>query len=144
MSDKKRRIVTVDEEKLKRMMAGDENEESAETEIKSQAPVTHKSNTTENSSQTIESVIVPSGKKKKHKYDYSEEFLRINKPGLRRPTTIQISEDNYKKIGNLLMFVPELSIAMFINNVLESHFREYGDETKEVIEKGIRKVKGDE
>jgi len=145
MSEGKRKIVQVDEDKLKRMIAGEDTGEIIENGKQDQAKQVLPSEKSQNHNQvTSDKNITAPVKKKKNKTGYTEEFLRINRPVLKRPTTIQLSEDIYRKIGKLLMFSPELSIAMFVNNVLESHFRENEEEIEEVIENGIRKLKENE
>lgn len=138
MSRDGRKIVKVDEDKLKRMIAGDD--ETGDQGIKQEpAPVemAKKDNTpVENHPERTGATTG----KKKQKADYAGTFLRINRPELKRPTTIQLSSENYRKIESLLMLSPGLSMAMVINNILENHFEEYARDVQEVIDTRIKKL----
>jgi len=135
----KRTIVQVDEEKLKRMIAGDDEEEQNVTNQPAVEPAipAKEVGSSEEKENTNPGII----RKKKQKTEYNRIYLKQNKPSLKRPVTIQLAEDNYRKMSNLLMLSPGISIAMFINNVLDTHFMEYAEDINEVIEQGIRKLK---
>ncbi|WP_029901769.1 DUF3408 domain-containing protein [Prevotella sp. 10(H)] len=138
----KRKIVQVDEDKLKRMIAGEDETETGSSEKPYEIVPSKKDVEKESIPQS--NPVSGNVKKKKQKTDYCELFLKLNKPILKRATTIQLSEDNYRKVGKLLMLTPGVSIAMFMNNILDFHFTEYGDDIDEVIDQSILKLKSNE
>jgi len=132
MSKQERKIVKVDEDKLKRMIAGEEED------IQGEMPVTEQ--TGEPPAERHRDKGGAPVRKKKAKADYADTYLRLNKPIGKRPITIQLSADNYERIENLLILSPGVSIAMFINNILDSHFEEYAGDIEEVIADRIKKL----
>ncbi len=142
MKNRDRKIVKVDEDKLKRMMAGDEEE--IRNDVKESLSVQTQENEEEEQEQpqvdSRQEKNLTQARRKKLKTSYSETYLKLNKPILKRPTTIQLSADNYSRIENLLILTPGLSIAMFINNILDNHFEEYDLEIDGVIAERIKKL----
>lgn len=144
MNNQKRKIVQVDEDKLKRMIAGEEEDELVDQEQTKDKKLEINNDKQAKIVEIENNQGVTTVRKKKMKMDYPQTYLKLNKPIQKRPTTIQLSEDNYKKIGNLLMLTPGVSIAMFVNNVLEVHFVEYEEDITEVIKRSINKLKNNE
>ena len=135
MSGKERKIVKVDENKLKRMIAGEE-EDNQDVNTETVPPDKEDNQQKEVQPEKTETVT----RKKKQKTDYTGTFLRLNKPLEKRPTTIQLSAENYIRIENLMILSPGMSMAMFINNILDNHFEENSQDIDEVIAARIKKI----
>lgn len=122
MSGNKRKIIQVDEDKLKMMMAGD-------IPIKAD-PV----------NDTVEPEAAKGIRRKKNKKLYAELFLC--KPVLegRRQSTILFDAKNYDNIMKVLKTVDGISMSNFINNVLRSHFEEYEEEIIEIKKNYINNI----
>ncbi|WP_165043805.1 DUF3408 domain-containing protein [Dysgonomonas sp. ZJ709] len=148
-----RRKIQVDEEKLKKMMAGDipmkadpvndiifldenpENqnkiEEPAKKEKKQIADTEPKEKGSPGKT-AIENAepdeIVRNSKRKKSKESYEETFLGKPVSTPFKQLTVRLDETNYKYIQKLLITSKGLSISNFINNVLAQHFECYEED----------------
>lgn len=145
---KKNQSVYVDEDVLKRMVAGDtsalekmkEEEEQPEEEILA----------TESPGINENEVVVtdkkpPVGRKTSQAYgfdEYREQFLQLKLTGARRQTYIH--DSLYKAFAKVLpVIAPEMSVPTFVNSILSDHLDKYKDmlnamynreATKEAIE----------
>nr|WP_294476556.1 DUF3408 domain-containing protein [uncultured Bacteroides sp.] len=125
MTSKKRTVYDVDEDALKRVMAGDttalekikESEKEPEREILASEPPEVKEKK-------------PSGEKKSsqpYSFDeYRKQFLQMKLTGARRQTYIH--DSLYKAFARVLpVIAPEMSVPTFVNSVLSDHLEKYQD-----------------
>lgn len=131
MSGSKRKIIQVDEDKLKMMMAGD---------IPIKADPVNDTVEIKKEEQDKEPDISKGIRRKKSKKLYAEIFLC--KPVLegRRQSTILFDAKNYDNIMKVLKTVDGISMSNFINNVLTSHFEEYEEEIIEIKKNYINNI----
>lgn len=136
MANKNRTVHNVDEDTLKRMVAGDisalenvkeaeEEKQPVEDEPGSQSP---KSPEKEEKEAVLEKKTPP-GKKvtraSEHE-EYTELFLKIQLTGTRRQTYIH--DSLYKVLAEVLpVIAPDMSVPTFVNNVLSDHLEKYQD-----------------
>lgn len=148
----KRKVTQVDEAKIRQMIAGDAPVESpgqkpASSLEKENADVKADTSETldgkipvEEKCESVKEKIQDeynnskTGKRKKDKSGYYKDIFLINnrKPAARRQTTLQLSETTYRKITKLLKVTDGVSLAVFIDNMLQHHFEEYKDEIEEI------------
>lgn len=142
--NKKRPRFQVDEEKLKKMMAGDipikvepsdltiihEEEEQAKENREAEsseaaAPAGEKKNTGEDKA----------GKKRKTDLDkYMEVFLAKPPTKLRRQRTFMLEEELYIKISRMIKYTPGgITFPGFLINVINHHFEQHKDEVNEML-----------
>lgn len=137
MNKNTRKKVQVDEEKIKRMIAGDEpivsEPDNLGNQTSDQPPPTE---------QTSSKEVVPviQGKKRQSKNSYSELFLKTIWTDDKRQTSIQLSESIYKRAEIILKSTKGLSMGLFINNVLLHHFEEYEQDIDNIRELYISKL----
>lgn len=125
MASKKRTVYDVDEDALKRVMAGDttalekikESEKEPDREILSSEPPEVKEKK-------------PSGEKKSSQPygfdEYRKQFLQMKLTGARRQTYIH--DSLYKAFARVLpVIAPEMSVPTFVNSVLSDHLEKYQD-----------------
>ena len=125
MTSKKRTVYDVDEDALKRVMAGDttalekikESEEEPTRELPpSEPPEVKKKKATD-------------GKKSSQPYgfdEYRKQFLQMKLTGARRQTYIH--DSLYKAFARVLpVIAPEMSVPTFVNSVLSDHLEKYQD-----------------
>lgn len=125
MASKKRTVYDVDEDALKRVMAGDttalekikESEEEPVREIPPSEPPEAKEKK-------------PSGGKKNSQLygfdEYRKQFLHNKLTGARRQTYIH--DSLYKAFARVLpVIAPEMSVPTFVNSVLSDHLEKYQD-----------------
>lgn len=141
MNKKTRTIVKVDEDKIKRMIAGDEpylQEAPTEQKTADQEEVLRK-DIPENNSRN-DKISSDTGRRKKLKNDYSGIFLNKTRDYSKKQTTIQLTESLFEKMEMLISATKGMSIALFINNVLLHHFEEYEDDINAIKAKYIEKL----
>lgn len=137
---KKREVVQVDENKLKSMIAGDipislpKEQESVTDEIDTSQAI---SKDTEFEPDTVE---VKPAKRKKIKIGYEEIFLSNQKINNRRQTTLQLGDYVFRRIQTLLKTTDDISMAIFINNVLVHHLEEYDDTIEDLVRQYAEKL----
>ena len=128
MANKNRTIYSVDEDLLKRVVAGDtsalgemEERESVPTEKKDSKPASRekKEKARASSDDGSDTVDMRTG------YDeYRERFLSERLTGTRRQTYIH--DSLYRVISGVLpVIAPEMSVPTFVNNVLSDHLKQY-------------------
>lgn len=135
MSKKERTIIKVDEDKIKRMIAGEEpyGQETAEEESGPQQP----------DAGLNAKAPVPASGKRPARNSYEDIFLKTVRTNDRKQTSIQLSEPVFRKMEILLKTTRGLSMGLFINNVLVHHFEKYEDDIIAVREKFITKLSED-
>ena len=125
MTNKKRTVYDVDEDALKRVMAGDttalEKIKEPEEEPVREIPPPETSEAKEKK---------PSGGKKSpqpYSFDeYRKQFLQMKLTGARRQTYIH--DSLYKAFAKVLpVIAPEMSVPTFVNSVLADHLEKYQD-----------------
>lgn len=122
MANKNRTIYSVDEDLLKRVVAGDtsalgEMKEQASLSVKEQPPETVSCGKTEKTR-------VPSKESDTKKTQYRERFLSDRLTGTRRQTYIH--DSLYRVIAGVLpVIAPDMSVPTFVNNVLSDHLEQY-------------------
>lgn len=134
MANKNRSIYNVDEDVLKRMVAGDTSalekikeqkeqlvEEGKDTkaaeqpEKKEKEPAAHKKSTAEK--KTASPVTYE---------EYEKLFLKVQLTGTRRQTYIH--DSLYRILAEVLpVIAPDMSVPTFVNNVLLNHLEQYED-----------------
>ena len=113
MADGKRKIYNVDEDVLKRVVAGDT---SALNELDGKADEKKKATARQ----------PKDGKSDIEQDDYRERFLTGRLTGMRRQTYIH--DSLYRAIAGILpVIASEMSVPMFVNNVLSDHLERYGE-----------------
>lgn len=135
MVNKKRSVYNVDEDILKRMVAGDT---SALEKIKEpEEPTVEEPESLQPSEQTEKkekTVTVPDKKspagKKTVSYSsyeaYEEQYLKVQLTGTRRQTYIH--DSLYRILAEVLpVIAPDMSVPTFVNNVLSNHLEQYED-----------------
>ena len=126
---KKNNSVYVDEDVLKRMVAGDTSalEKMKEEEAQPEENISH----SEPSEKKEDKVVVdkkPSAGKKDSKTDsfdeYRKRFLQMKLTGARRQTYIH--DSLYKAFAKVLpVIAPEMSVPTFVNSILSDHLNKY-------------------
>lgn len=118
MADGKRKIYNVDEDVLKRVVAGDTsalNELDGKTDEKIETTARQ----------------LKDGKSDIKQDDYRERFLTGRITGTRRQTYIH--DSLYCAIAGILpVIAPEMSVPTFVNNVLSDHLERYGETINEM------------
>lgn len=127
---KKNQSVYVDEDVLKRMVAGDT---SALEKMKEEEAQTEESISLSEPSEKKEDKVAvadkkPSAGKKDSKADsfdeYRKRFLQMKLTGARRQTYIH--DSLYKAFAKVLpVIAPEMSVPTFVNGVLSDHLEKY-------------------
>lgn len=130
----KREIVKVDEEAIKKMIAGDIpnwgaiNATTEEEDIQGKGSLTDKQ---KNNSHEIaedsnnENDDQKATKKRKSKFKYSDTFLIQQRYPETKQSTIILDKKVYDSIRKILKATDGITLANFINNVLIHHFNEY-------------------
>lgn len=126
----KNKSVYVDEDMLKRMVAGDtsalENMKGQETQLEENIPLSEPSGEKEDKVVVIEKKV-PAGKKSPKENDFDEyrkRFLQMKLTGTRRQTYIH--DSLYKAFAKVLpVIAPEMSVPTFVNCVLSDHLEKY-------------------
>lgn len=143
MSKKDRIIVKVDEDKIKRMIAGDEPYLQETPTLKHSAQENGEEvfggDTSENNNRN-DKIQADTPRKRKSKIDYAGIFLNKSRDSSKKQTTILLPESIFGKMEMLLGATKGLSMAMFISNVLLHHFEEYEDDINVIKEKYIEKL----
>lgn len=125
MTNKKRTVYGVDEDALKRMMAGDTTalekiKEPGEESVEEISP---------SQSLEVKEKKPSGGKKSSQPYgfdEYRKQFLQMKLTGARRQTYIH--DSLYKAIAKVLpVIAPEMSVPTFVNCVLSDHLEKYQD-----------------
>ncbi|WP_165025011.1 DUF3408 domain-containing protein [Dysgonomonas sp. ZJ279] len=154
----KRKRFEVDEEKLKRMIAGeipikadpekdiiflDDEPEDQDSGPAANKPVEKPGDTIpqtvkakpETAGNEKEDIVesARNSKRKKNKQSYTELFLCKSVMGARRQTSIHMNEQNYMNISKLLKTTDGISMSNFINNLLANHFEIYTEEIEEAL-----------
>lgn len=127
---KKNNSVYVDEDVLKRMVAGDtsalENMKGQETQSEESIPLSEPSGEKEDKVVVIEKKA-SAGKKSSKENDFDEyrkRFLQMKLTGTRRQTYIH--DSLYKAFAKVLpVIAPEMSVPTFVNCVLADHLEKY-------------------
>lgn len=125
MASKKRTVYDVDEDALKRVMAGDTTalekiKESEEEPVREIPP---------SESPEAKEKKPSGGKKNSQPYgfdEYRKQFLHNKLTGARRQTYIH--DSLYKAFARVLpVIAPEMSVPTFVNSVLSDHLEKYQD-----------------
>lgn len=135
MATKRRTDYQVDEEALKRMMAGDVTAlertvpPEEELETKSQAePCLEKQ---EKKSDSSRQQIKKSSDGVADSDEYRRRFLKVKLSGVRRQT--YINDALYRTVAKVLpVIVPDMSVPMFLSSVLSDHLERYQDIINEI------------
>lgn len=125
----KREIINVDENIIKKMIAGDIPTQPFE---KLNQPQANQEESYQIEPEQIDENPVKPIRRKKSRIDYKDIFLIRQRNTSYRQTTIILGEDIYSGIQKILKVADGLTIANFINNVLRQHFAEYKDEIMEL------------
>lgn len=133
MASKNRTIHNVDEEALKRMVAGDISAlEQIKKDEKEAQPAEDMEGRYPASLETKEEVAdqrtVPGKKAARvsESEEYTELFLKVQLTGTRRQTYIH--DSLYKVLAEVLpVIAPDMSVPTFVNNVLSDHLEKYQD-----------------
>lgn len=164
----RKKIVNVDEEKLKMMMAGDipikadpakdviskndgvpanatgdtKGREEPRGEEAKPAQVNNEPEIKEgkNDIPEIYQEATRGIKRKKNKKGYAELFLCKPAMNSRRQSTILFDEAVYINVNRILKMADGISISNFINNVLKNHFEEYEEEIIEIKKRYINNL----
>lgn len=149
MSKKERTIVRVDEDKIKRMIAGEEpylqensRDKDKPEEIQS-VPPTAVSAAPENKDSRKDKASANPARKQSERISYADVFLKTVRTSDKKQTTVQLSESLFRKMEILTKATSGLSVGLFINNVLMHHFEEYEEDINLVKEKYIAKLSED-
>ena len=141
----KRPTFEVDEEYIKEVMAGDVPlGQRKDPIIRAVPPIEKEKNDKKETKEEIqekdmESVKTSTTKKKKDTQIYGETFLKKNYPTERKQT--YVSADIYKKIARFLPVIAnQLSITVFIDNILNHHIEQYSEEIKELYNKETKNL----
>lgn len=126
---KKNNSVYVDEDVLKRMVAGDisalEKMKEEEAQPEENIPVAERSEEKEN--KVVVDKKTSAGKKdsKTDSFDeYRKRFLQMKLTGARRQTYIH--DSIYKAFAKVLpVIAPEMSVPTFVNSILSDHLNKY-------------------
>lgn len=127
---KKNSSVYVDEDVLKRMVAGDtsalEKMKEEESQPEKDIPLPEPSGEKEN--KVVALNRKPSAGKKDSKTDsfdeYRKKFLQLKLTGARRQTYIH--DSLYKAFAKVLpVIAPEMSVPTFVNSILSDHLEKY-------------------
>lgn len=134
----KREVVNVDEEAIKRMIAGDippyleKEEKKRRSEINADEITSGNTTQKEGREENADNPKTP--RRKKVVMDsYRETFLRQPAQGDCRQTTLNIEGKNHFAIKKVIKVADGLSMAGFVNNVLSHHFREHGEEISGIM-----------
>ena len=149
MANKNRTIYSVDEDLLKRVVAGDtsalgemEERDSVPAEKQDRKPASRekKEKARESYDAGSDTVDMRTG------YDeYRERFLSERLTGTRRQTYIH--DSLYRVISGVLpVIAPEMSVPTFVNNVLSDHLKQYeeiinGIYNEQAIKKPVQRKK---
>ncbi len=142
MSKKQRTIVKVDEDKIKRMIAGDEpflQEVSSAGQKIPEEVETIKSGHPDDMPDKDRNFVYPS-KRRRSKTGYTDIFLCKDRESAKKQTTLLLSTSIFDRMEVLLSATKGLSMAMFVSNVLLHHFEEYEDDINAIKEKYIEKL----
>lgn len=143
MSKKERTIVKVDEDKVRRMIAGDEPYLQAtpadkKKESDDRAEVFGEDAPESNS--LNDKLPTEPGRRRKSKNDYAGIFLNTTRDYSKKQTTILLTESLFEKMEMLIGATRGVSMGLFINNVLAHHFEEYEDDINAIKAKYIEKL----
>lgn len=127
----KREVVNVNEDIIKKMIAGDIPTHSFD-QLSQQDSSLKKETVKETDADMKEENIPKATRKKKPKNDYQNLFLVRQPNSSHRQTSIILGEDVYSSIQKILKVADSVSLANFVNNVLRQHFIEYKDEIMEL------------
>ena len=135
MATQRRMDYQVDEEALKRMMAGDVTAlertvpPEEELETKSQAePCLEKQ---EKKSGSFRQQIKKSPDGVADSDEYRRRFLKVKLSGVRRQT--YINDALYRTVAKVLpVIAPDMSVPMFLSSVLSDHLERYQDIINEI------------
>lgn len=127
---KKNSSVYVDEDVLKRMVAGDisalEKMKEEEAQPEENIPVAERPEEKENKVKAVDKK--PAAGKKDSRTDgfdeYRKRFLQMKLTGARRQTYIH--DSLYKAFAKVLpVIAPEMSVPTFVNSILSDHLNKY-------------------
>lgn len=129
MANKNRTIYNVDEDLLKRVVAGDtsalgemEGQESLPAEDNDGKPASREKKEKVRMSSSGNGADV--GKTRNAYEEYRKRFLSDRLTGTRRQTYIH--DSLYRVIAGVLpVIAPEMSVPTFVNNVLSDHLKQY-------------------
>lgn len=159
---KKREFVNVDEEAIKRMIAGDmppyttkESERLLTTQANNSLREPAGNAQTSNGTEHPRPDTAVNGKdgsmgrpsrRKKVKGDYSETFLVQCRNMNHKQTSLLLGEDIYYAVKKVLRIAGDGDLTMtgFVNNVLRHHFREYKEEISELKKNFITDISKEE
>lgn len=127
---KKNSSVYVDEDVLKRMVAGDTSalEKMKEEESQPEKDIPFPEPSGEKENKVVALNRKPSAGKKDSKTDsfdeYRKKFLQLKLTGARRQTYIH--DSLYKAFAKVLpVIAPEMSVPTFVNSILSDHLEKY-------------------
>lgn len=136
----KRPKVEIDEEAIKRIMAGDiprMRQQVSQMEAEPEPAVASGSDTPASQAEAPEAKT-PRSVRRKPERDYAGLFLRRREPAPKRQT--YMNRQIYDKIAAILAVVAnELTVPVFIDNVLAEHLEQYRDIINELYESKTKK-----
>ena len=148
----KRKIVEVDEDAIKKMIAGDipswvPNNTLAE-EKENQNDDDHNDKQNKNLNTNYEDIDnegseLKTTRKRKNKLKYSDFFLIQQRYSETKQTTIIFDKRIYSSIRNILKTTDGITLANFVNNVLIHHFNEYKEDIDELKKEYISNLYND-
>ena len=137
MAGKKRPDYAVDEDALKRMVAGDITaleKIKVQEEPPAEAPVSFVAPEKQEKKPSVLLNKQPEGRKALGESDpikYRQRFLQTKLAGTRRQTYIH--DSLYKALARVLpVIAPEMSVPMFVSSVLADHLERYQDVINEI------------
>ena len=141
----KRPTVEVDEEYLKRVMAGDVPLHERKDPIIRDGPAKETQPDEIEAIDAVKDTIKESAKtsatrKKKDTQKYCDTFLKRRYPTTRKQA--YIGAEIYEKITSFLPAIAkQLSISAFLDNILNHHIELYGEEIKELYNNNTKELK---
>lgn len=140
----KREIINVDEDAIKKMIAGDipgmpDNTPAGQGRI---PPMDMQGdNPHENAEKANdEDTETKTTKKRKNRLKYADIFFVRQRYAETKQTTIILDKRIYTSIRNILKTTDGITFANFINNVMVHHFNEYREEMEELKKEYVSKL----
>ncbi len=140
----KREIINVDEDVIKKMIAGDiprmpaEERKVSQKDIPSYRTENYSHGDPENVNKDDTEPRI--AKKKKGRLKYADIFFIQQKYAETKQTTVILDKRIYTSIRNILKTTDGITFANFINNVMIHHFYEYKEEMEELKKEYISKL----
>lgn len=132
--------VNLDEDEIRRMIAGNIHPSSLlpNAGSKIESPPDKDIEVKEKDNKDINSETKKT--RVKIKGNYKELFLSVMKFPQKKKLTTYISEENYRNIIDTLRITDDISINMYINNILSHHFEKYKNDIMDVQKQIINNI----